>query len=92
MARDLEIRWREKSNAASQNIHDTPGVAQLDADETTWKRPNVLEPGSTPPSGLHGRRVIYRRIEEKRDYTRRMGHVGCDFEHQHWRTNYDYRG
>ena len=42
----------EKSNAASQNIYDTPGVAHLDADETTWKRPTILDPGSTPPSGL----------------------------------------
>ena len=24
----------------------------MDADETSWKRPTILEPGSTPPSGL----------------------------------------
>ena len=52
VARNLEIRWREKSNAASQNIYDTPGVAHLDADETSWKRPTILDPGSKPPSGL----------------------------------------
>ena len=24
----------------------------MDADEKTWKRPTILDPGSTPPSGL----------------------------------------